>query len=188
MALKLEVRPFTRPYEAVVLLHPDTTEDEQRALFKKNKSIVEEQFGGSVKHLDTWGKRTLGNQIMKMKKAIYFHSTFEANPQAIAELERTMRINDRVLRFMHTRLEEGTDLNTHLENFKKALAESAAREREREAKFQARKAAQRGGMGGPRRDDDRGPRRDDDRGPRRDDDRGPRRGGPEEDGGGEEEM
>ena len=156
MALQLEVRPHTRPYEGVILVHPDASEDDQKNLFKKNKAIIEEQFGGSVKHLDTWGKRTLSNPIEKNRKAVYFHTTFEANPQAIAELERTMRINDKVLRFMHTRLEDGTDLATHLEGFRTTLAESAAREREREAKFQARKAAQRaGGPGGPRRDDRR---------------------------------
>lgn len=154
MAFELEVRPNLRPYEGVILLNSDTTEENQKALFAKNKDIIEKQFGGSVKHLDTWGKRNLANPIEKAKRAIYFHTTFEANPQAIAELERTMRINDNVLRFMHTRLEEGTDLNTHLENFKKALSESAAREREREAKFQARKAAQ--GSRGPRRDDEGG--------------------------------
>ena len=173
MAFKLEVRPNLRPYEGVILLHPDTSEDEQKTLFKKNKSIIEEQFGGTVKVLDTWGKRTLSNAIVKTKKAIYFHTTFEADPQAISELERTMRINDRVLRFMHTRLEDGTNLDTHIENFKTALGESAAREREREAKFQARKAAQ--GSRGPRRDD-----REGGGGPggfRRDD----RRGGPADD-------
>jgi small subunit ribosomal protein S6 len=154
MAFEPEVRPTLRPYEAVILVHPDATEDDQKALFRKNKAIIEEQFGGSVKHLDTWGKRTLANPIEKAKKAIYFHTTFEANPQAVAELERTMRINDLVIRFMHTRLGDETDLNAHIENFKKALSDSAAREREREAKFQARKAAQ--GMRGPRRDDRRG--------------------------------
>lgn len=166
MALQLEVRPNLRPYEGVILVHPDASEDEQKTLFKKNKAIIEEQFGGSLKTLDSWGKRTLSNPIEKLRKAVYFHATFEANPQAIAELERTMRINDRVVRFMHTRLEDGMDLGTHMENFKKSLSESAAREREREAKFQARKAAMRGGPGGPRRDD----RRDDEgggpRGPR----------------------
>ena len=173
---KLEVRPNLRPYEAVILVHQDASEEDQKTLFKKNKAIIEDQFGGSVKHLDTWGKRSLANPIEKMKKAIYFHTTFEANPQAIAELERTMRISDLVVRFMHTRLDEREDLATHLDNFKKALADSATREREREAKFQARKAAQR--AGGPRRDD----RRDDEggggggRG-------GFRRGGGDDDGG-----
>ena len=163
--MELERRDEIRPYEAVIMLHPDSTEDEQKTLFKKNKAIVE-QFKGEVNHLDTWGKRNLGNSISKLRKAVYFHTTFKADPSAVAELERTMRINDRVLRFQHTRLEDGTDLLVFVENFKKSLAESAAREREREAKFQARKAAQ--GPRGPRRgDDDEGPR-----GPR-----GPRPGG-----------
>jgi len=131
MAFKLEVRPNLRPYEGVILVNPDASEDEQKTLFKKNKSIIEEQFGGSVKTLETWGKRKVSNAIEKTKAAVFFHTTFEANPQAIAELERTMRINDKVLRFMHTRLDDGTNLDTHMENFKKALGESAARERER---------------------------------------------------------
>ena len=181
MSLKLEVRPQLRPYEAVILVHPDASEEEQKTLFRKNKAIIEEQYKGSVKHLDTWGKRNLGNAIDKMKKAVYFHTTFEANPQAIAELERTMRINDLVVRFMHTRLDDETNLDTHLEDYRKTLAESANREREREAKFQARKAAQR--AGGPRRDD----RGDDGGGPRGP--RGPRGpGGGGFDEGGEDEI
>lgn len=167
--MQLEKRPTIRPYEVVVLMHPDTSEDDQKALFKKNKSIIEGQFGGEVKHLDTWGKRNLANAIAKSKKAIFFHSTFTANPQAVAELERTMRINDNVLRFMHTALDERTDLADYLEKFKNSLAESAAREREREAKFQARKAAGRGrrddeggGGGRGRRDDFQGGGRGDD--------------------------
>ena len=156
MAFELEVRPNLRPYEGVILVNSDATEEQQKALFTKNKDIIEKQFGGSVNHLDTWGKRNLANPIEKAKRAVYFHTTFSANPQAIAELERTMRINDNVLRFMHTRLDEEVSLETHLENFRKALAESAAREREREAKFQARKAAQ--GSRGPRRDDEGGGR------------------------------
>lgn len=142
----------TRPYEVVVLMNPDSTEDDQKALFKRNKSIVEDQFGGEVKHLDTWGKRKLANQIGKTKSAVFFHSTFMAEPAAIMELERTMRINDHVLRFMHTALGEKTELSAYLEAYKNSLAESAAREKEREAKFQARKSAGRG----PRRDDEGG--------------------------------
>ncbi len=129
-----------RFYEAVIIVHPDATIDVQKELFKKNKGIIE-SFKGQVFSLETWGKRALANPIGKTRRAIYFHTLFESNSQAVAELERTMRINDRVLRFMHTRLDERTSLPKHLENFKKGLAESAQREREREAKIQARRAA-----------------------------------------------
>ena len=129
-----------RPYEVVVLVHPDATLQDQKDLFTKNKATIQ-SFKGSVFSLETWGKRNLANQIGKQKKAIYFHSIFEAQPAAVAELERTMRINDKVLRFMHTKLDERTPMSKHLEAFKKGLQETAQREREKEAKFQARKAA-----------------------------------------------
>ncbi len=128
------------PYEVVVLMHPDATLEDQKELFRKNKSTIE-SFKGSVNSLETWGKRTLATPIGKLKKAIYFHSTFESDTQAVAELERTMRINDKVLRFMHTRLDERVSLGKFMEGFKRGLSESAAREKEREAKMAARKAA-----------------------------------------------
>lgn len=137
MDLKTELK---RPYEAVILVHPDATVEEQKELFKKNKTTIA-SYKGSIHTLETWGKRTLATPIGKLRKAVYFHTIFEANPQAIAELERTMRINDKVLRFMHTKLDERTSVSKHAESFKKGLADSAAREKEREAKAQLRRQA-----------------------------------------------
>ncbi len=138
--MELSKETIKRPYEVIVVVHPDATVEEQKELFKKNKATIE-TYKGSVFSLETWGKRNLANPIGKLKKAIFFHSYFEADTQAINELERTMRINEKVLRFMHTRLDERTPLAKHAETFKKGLAESAAREKEREAKIAARKAA-----------------------------------------------
>lgn len=129
-----------KSYEVVVLMHPDATLQDQKDLFQKNKSIIQ-GFKGSINSLDTWGKRTLANPIGKQRKAIYFHSTFEAESGAVAELERTMRINDKVLRFMHTKLDNRVSLAKFVEGFKKGLQESAQREKEKEAKAQARRAA-----------------------------------------------
>lgn len=138
--MELSKTTTKKPYEVVVLVHPDASLEEQKELFRKNKATIE-SFNGSVNSLETWGKRTLATQIGKLKKAIYFHATFEADTKAINELERTMRINDKVLRFMHSRLDERVSLAKFLEGFKKGLSESAAREKEREAKMAARKAA-----------------------------------------------
>lgn len=127
-------------YEVVVIMHPDATLDDQKELFRKNKATIT-SYNGSVHSLETWGKRNLANMIGKSKRGIYFHSMFEADSGAIAELERTMRINDKVLRYMHTKLDRREPLSKHLETFKKGLQETAQREREREAKMQARRAA-----------------------------------------------
>ena len=137
MDLKTELK---RPYEAVILVHPDATVEEQKELFKKNKTTIA-SFKGSIHTLETWGKRTLATPIGKLRKAVYFHTMFEAGPQAIMELERTMRINDKVLRFMHTKMDERIPVSKHAEAFKKGLSDSAAREKEREAKAQLRRQA-----------------------------------------------
>lgn len=129
-----------RPYEVVIIMHPDATLDEQKELFRKNKATIA-KYNGNVNSVETWGKRTLATAVGKLRKAIYFHSTFEADTTAVMELERTMRINDKVLRFMHTKLDERTSIVKHLESFKKGLTDTAQREKEREAKAQLRRQA-----------------------------------------------
>lgn len=138
----LEVQSATpiRKYEAVIILHPDYTEEEQKEFFQKNKGIISD-FKGNIHSLDTWGKRKLANPIGKLTRGIYFHTTFEAEGESIKELERTMRINDKVLRFSHTRLDDRTSIAKYLEEFKGALEETMKREKEREEKFKARRAA-----------------------------------------------
>lgn len=137
--LDLVKKTVTRPYEVVIMMDPDTAEADQKALFKKNKSIIE-SFSGSVNHIDTWGKRKLANPIGNKHRALYFHSTFVASPDAIRELERTMGLNDKILRAVHTRLSEKVPLAKHVENFKLQLADTMQKEKEKEAKFKARKA------------------------------------------------
>lgn len=140
--MKLEIkRPKSmNNYEVVILLHPDTAIEDQKEVFKKNKETLK-AFNGEFHSLESWGKRNLAYPIQKLKKAYFFHALFQSEPNAIAELERTMRINDKVLRFMHTRLDNRKPLAKHLEGFKAQLKISADKEREKEAKIQARKAA-----------------------------------------------
>ena len=139
MSKKPEVQT-TRPYEAVVIVHPETNLEEQKNLFRKNKSIIQD-FKGELFSLETWGRRNLANPIHKQKKGLYFHMMFSSTPGAIAELERTMRINDKVLRYLHVKLDERLPLTKHMEKYKKGLADSSQREKDREAKIQAKRAA-----------------------------------------------
>ncbi len=138
--MELSQTTVTRPYEAVIMMDTDASDQDQKTLFKKNKSIIE-SYSGEVNHIDTWGKRKLANPIDKVTRAIYFHTTFMASPDAIKELERTMKLNDKVLRVVHTRLSEKQSLSKHVESFKDRLADTLQKEKEKEAKFKARKAA-----------------------------------------------
>jgi len=143
-----------RKYEAVIILHPDVSEEEQKNFFKRNQETIK-KFSGSVNHIDTWGKRRLANMINKLRLGTYFHTTFEAQGECVAELERLMKIDDRVLRYIHSRLDDRKSLSQHVEEFHALLTESLKREQEKEAKHQARKMASLGGGGDFR---GRGPR------------------------------
>ena len=140
--LELNQVTVTRPYEAIIMLDGEASEQDQKDLFKKNKSIIE-SFSGEINHIDTWGKRKLANPIEKTTRAYYFHTTFMASPEAIKELERVMKLNDKVIRVMHTKLSDQTPLPKQVEDFKERLVETLKKEQEKEAKFKARKAARR---------------------------------------------
>ena len=127
-------------YEAVVVLHPDTSEDDVKSTLRRHRDVIR-QFAGDVHNVDSWGKRRLGNPINKLTRAHYVHMTFQAKGDAIAELERIMRINDRVLRFQHTRLDDRVSLDSYMDKFKESLAAAINREKEREAKIAAMKKA-----------------------------------------------
>lgn len=126
-----------RSYEGVLALHPDTTLEEQKSLFQQNRKIIKEHEG-SLHHCDTWGRRALANPIKNIKTGIFFHYTFYANNKAITELERTLRINSFVLKFLHTHLGQ-TSLEKYLSNYYTQLENTFLKEKEKERKRMERK-------------------------------------------------
>lgn len=138
--MELNVEKPLRKYESIIIMHPDASEEEQKSLFQKNQDIIK-NFNGEVIQVNTWGKRKLANAIGKVRMGTYFHSYFEAKPESIRELERTMKINDRVLRVMHSVLDQREPISKHIEKYNEVLSGSIARDQEREAKAQARRQA-----------------------------------------------
>ena len=136
--MKISVKKPNRKYESIIIAHPETSDQDMKAFFTKNKKIIE-NFQGHLSHLHTWGKRRLANPIKKVKVGTYFHILFEANSDCIEELERTTRIDNKILRFYYQKLDDRISLDKYLENYKDVIAESTKREQEKEAKIKARK-------------------------------------------------
>ena len=61
-------------------------------------SNVIRQSGGSVEKLDVWGRRRLAYEINKKTEGIYAVIDLQATPEAVAELDRQLRLNESVLR------------------------------------------------------------------------------------------
>ena len=56
------------------------------------------QEGGSVDKVDVWGKRPFAYEINKQTQGIYAVVEIKSNPDAVAELDRQLGLNENVLR------------------------------------------------------------------------------------------
>src|SRR3954462_15151121 len=54
--------------------------------------------GGSVEKLDVWGRRRLSFEINKKAEGIYAVVDLQPTPEAVAELDRQLRLNESILR------------------------------------------------------------------------------------------
>ena len=96
-------------YENVFIARQDISGTQADALTDTFAQLIADQ-GGEVKKREYWGLRNLAYRMKKNRKGHYVLMNIDAPPAAIAELERTMRINEDVLRYLTLRvdqLEEG---------------------------------------------------------------------------------
>ena len=93
-----------RQYEVVFIVDP-TVDDEVARLTDNFKQVVVDQ-GGSVTKAETMGKRQLAYEILHRKEGTFVLMEIEGSGREIAELERRMRVNDRVLRYLTVRVDE----------------------------------------------------------------------------------
>ena len=85
-------------YEALYILKPDLTEEQNAALIERFKGIVE--ANGTVSEVNEWGKRRLAYPINDLMEGYYVLMTFTAAAAIPAELDRIFRITDGVMRSM----------------------------------------------------------------------------------------
>jgi len=96
-------------YETVFIARQDISASQVDALIETFAALIAEGQG-EVKKREYWGLRTLAFRIKKNRKGHYVLFNIDAPPAAIAEMERNMRINEDVLRYLTVRvdaLEEG---------------------------------------------------------------------------------
>jgi small subunit ribosomal protein S6 len=92
-------------YENVFIARQDISTAQVEALTDTFAALVAEQ-GGKVEKREYWGLRNLAYRIKKNRKGHYVLFNLDAPPAAVSELERTMRINEDVLRYLTVRVEE----------------------------------------------------------------------------------
>ena len=87
-----------RYYEMIFIVHPSVPDEEVSVVTDKITSVIK-QSKGEVIHLDNWGKRRCAHKIKKSQKGNYFLLYFNGDPGVLTELDRTLRYNEKVLRY-----------------------------------------------------------------------------------------
>jgi small subunit ribosomal protein S6 len=112
-----------RQYEVVFIVDSGADDDEVTRLTENHKQIVTDQ-GGVITKAESWGRRPLAYEILHKTEGTFVLLEIEGTGKEIAELERRMRVNDRILRYLTVRVDED---RRRAEKFKDRRARKAAK-------------------------------------------------------------
>ena len=90
-------------YECVFIARNDVTQQQVDGIADHVTQLMEAD-GGAVRKREYWGLRSLAYRIKKNRKGHYMLLGLEAPPASITEMERQLRLNEDVLRFMTLRV------------------------------------------------------------------------------------
>lgn len=121
-----------RHYETLFIIHPDQTEEDSLATAEEFSTVLTERGAHMVK-VDHWGRRTLAYVVKKQKKGFFVLFEYGAGPEAVAEMERRFKIDERIIRYLTVKLDDDFDAE-------KLAAEAAAAEAKAQAQAQAQAA------------------------------------------------
>ena len=91
-------------YETMYILRPDIAEDEVINHIDKYNKLLE-GFGGTILDSQMRGKRRLAYQIAKHREGIYVQLSHQGDGQHIFKIEKAMRLNEDVIRYMTVKQE-----------------------------------------------------------------------------------
>ncbi|HKP47068.1 MAG TPA: 30S ribosomal protein S6 [Pyrinomonadaceae bacterium] len=94
-----------RQYEVVFIVDPAMEDDDVTKLTDSLKQIATDQ-GGTVTKTESMGRRQLAYEILHKTEGNFMLLEIEGSGREIAELERRMRVNDRIIRYITVRVDE----------------------------------------------------------------------------------
>ena len=99
-----------REYECMMVIHPGASAEDTEAIHSRFENSVK-AHGGAITNLDDWGVRKLEYEIEKQTNAHYWLFSFTADNGLVAEADRDMRLDDKVIRHLIVRDEKWAERN-----------------------------------------------------------------------------
>ena len=89
-------------YEIIYILKPDVTEDNNLSLVQRYKTLIK-KYGGQDVFIQHRGRRHLSYNINNYYDGIYVQMNFEGNGYLVSLLEKSMKFNDTIIRYLTTK-------------------------------------------------------------------------------------
>ena len=86
-------------YALTLIIKPDLEEKVRQELLES----VAKRFGKTEKE-ELWGNRDLSYPINRRTKGYYAHYFFEAEPEKIAPLDKALKIDEDIIRYLLVRV------------------------------------------------------------------------------------
>jgi small subunit ribosomal protein S6 len=116
-----------RQYETIFVVNPTLAEETYREVVNKFKNIIEKQKGVIVK-ADEWGTQRLAYAVKKFDKGVYVIFNYCGDAGVSSELERDLKLDDRVLKYQTVKLAEDVDPQALMGKEKEGKKEPEAKE------------------------------------------------------------
>lgn len=97
-------------YETLFVVKPTLTEEEIKSQIEKVKAILEKE-GAELVATDDMGMRKLAYPVQKNNRGYYTVVYFKAGGDVIAELERNLRINEDIIKFLTVKYSKGKEVS-----------------------------------------------------------------------------
>ncbi len=129
-----------RMYETIIIVQPDLGEEELKAISAKVQEIIS-TMKGEFQRLEDWGVRKLAYPINKVTRGRYYYLRFDGDSPLIAELERRLRLDDKVVRYQSVKIEKDTGAAAAAAKAAEAAVEAETAAAEAAAPVEAAEAA-----------------------------------------------
>ena len=91
-----------REFDTTFIVQPEISEDAREAMLARLKGVLE-RAGAVPLEVDDMGKRKLAYEIKRFQKGHYLSLFYADSGKAVAELERALRLDESILRFLTVR-------------------------------------------------------------------------------------
>jgi small subunit ribosomal protein S6 len=115
----------SRTYEVMYIINPETDTERIDKLNEAVGKLIEKE-GGEIVRMDNVGIRTLAYPIQKKTEGHYVLFEINGTGQEILELERRMRVNDMVMRYITVRVDEDRKKADKIRNKREARSAKRA--------------------------------------------------------------